>query len=308
MYILAILAGIICAGIGGEIFVRGSVQISKWLRVPVKVIGVTVAAFATSSPEFAVAVTASLAGANAISLGDALGSNVVNILLILGLALIIKPMKANLKEVSTDFTYAALAPLFMLLIAADGVINRTDALMMFMIFGLWIGWTLKEVLANKSKDNQKVKENITIWKPLLLLGTGLIFLILSGKFIVYGATNIALAMGISPFIIGATIVAISTGTPEFATTLIARIKGHDDLSLGTILGSNIFNALFIVSVAAMISPIQIELKTILLPIVFGFLSILMLMPRNNAMSSSKGWVLVVTYFVYILLTINTPIK
>lgn len=301
LFVFALIIGVLFAWLGADLFVRGSVNLSRWIGISTRIIGLTIAAFATSSPEFSVAVTASLSGNNAISLGDALGSNVVNIMLILGLALLIKPMSVKNKQITADYFWAAIAPVIIGILCWDGSISRWDGAILLLAFFVWLTTTIRIALKERA-SRQRIK--ISIWEAIFFLGAGIIFLILAGKLIVYGASNIALLLGVQPFIIGATIVAVATGTPEIATTLIARIKGQDDLSLGTILGSNIFNALFIIAIAAMIMPIQIKIHSIILPLVFGYLSIFLLLPKKNILNRTRGVVLFTLYLFYFWLTVS----
>lgn len=302
MYVLSIFCGVICAWIGGDMFVRGAVGFSRQLGLSAKIVGGTIAAFATSSPELAVAITASLSGENAISLGDALGSNIVNIMLILGLATLISPLKTKPREILNDYIFAAIAPLFIFLLAWDGIISRFDALALLGLFGYWLICSIRQALAEKNTRPSSRKKSVRLDSALFLAG-GVLLLIAAGRFIVYGATNIALGLGISPFIIGATIVAISTGTPEIATTIVARWRGHDDLSLGTILGSNIFNALFVVAWAALITPIQIKPQSILLPVLFGSACIIPLF-SSRIIGRKQAVLLLIGYICFVLLTIR----
>jgi cation:H+ antiporter len=301
---LAVSLGILCAGVGGELFVRGAVGIGHWLRVPIGLIGVTIAAFATSSPEMAVALTAASAGTPQIALGDALGSNVVNISLILALALLITPIAASFATLRRDFGVALLTPLVIALLAFDGRLSRIDGLLLLAIFGGWLALVVQEARTHRTAAPALVEEQAR-GKPLLLTIIGLLFLIAAGRFIVTGAKGIAVAHGIDPFIIGATIVAVATGTPELAMTLIALLRKQDHLGLGNILGSNIFNGLFVVALAAIISPITIPWDEVAIGLLWGVVTTLIIIPFYGAViGRQRGLLLLLLYLLYVILLLQ----
>jgi len=269
---LLLLAGVFSAAIGGELFVRGVVGIARWARVSAGIIGATFAAFATSSPELSVSVSSALAGTPQIALGDALGSNVVNIALILGLALVIAPVLAPRYSLRRDYSVALLLPLLLGLLAWDGVLSRTDGLILLALFAVWLVAVVREVYRQRSVAGVMLGEarhGLAILSSL----AGLVFLVASGKLIVAGASGIALAYGIDAFVIGATLVAIGTSAPELATVIVSKLRGHDELGLGTLLGSNIFNGLFIVGVAASIHPIAVTPTEVAIGLLLGLLAL-----------------------------------
>lgn len=294
-----LLIGVICAGVGGELFVRGSVSLALWLRISPGIIGATVAAFATSSPELSVAISSALAGEPEISLGDALGSNVVNVALILALALIISGIQSPRDNIKRDFPVALLVPIITGILFLDGELSRYDGLLMLLMFFAWLLAAIIEARKQRSAAEQILGEHHK-WLVILSCLAGIGLLVAAGNFIVMGARGIALAFGIDEFIIGATIVAIGTSTPELATTIIAKIRGHDEVGLGTILGSNIFNGIFIVAVASIIHPITAEWRDIVITLVFGFIVLVCTYPsRSGYIDRSRGVLLLVLYVVYL---------
>jgi cation:H+ antiporter len=299
MDFLLLLAGVICAAIGGELFVRGVVGIALWARISTGIIAATFAAFATSSPELSVSVTSSLAGTPQIALGDALGSNVVNIALILGIALLIAPLNIQKEVLKRDFTIALLAPIILASLAHDGVLSRADGVVLLSLFSVWLIIIVLEVRRQRSvvaailgdkKHGRSVAESIF----------GLAFLVISGKLIVSGATGISAYYGIDPFVVGATLVAIGTSAPELATVVISRLRGHDEVGLGTILGSNIFNILFVVAVAAMLNPILINWSEVSIGLVFCLITSICLFPfKAGLIEKWRGALLLALYVAYI---------
>ncbi|HEX9184073.1 MAG TPA: calcium/sodium antiporter [Burkholderiales bacterium] len=296
--VLALILGVGLAAAGGELFVRGAVGISHALRVPPGIIGATVVAFATSSPELSVSASAALAGAPQIGLGDALGSNVVNIALVLGITLAISGAGDARGSLRRDFPVALLVPVITALLLLDGVISRLDGLLMLGAFAAWLVSTVVEARRARSSAEQVLGLRRP-WMAAAHAALGLGLLIAASQLIVYGAKAIALALGVDPYVIGATLVAVGTSAPELATALVARLRGHDELSLGTLLGSNIFNGLFIVAVAATIHPIEVRWTEVAATLGFGLAALAFAFPwRGWAGDRRRGVLLLVLYAAY----------
>lgn len=300
----ALLLGVVCAGIGGELFVRGAVGLASWARISPGIIGVTVAAFATSSPELSVAVNAALAGKPQITLGDALGSNVVNVALILGLALVISGIQSSRDSIKRDFPVALLIPMVTGVLCLDGALSRFDGLLMLGMFFTWLAAVIVEARSQRGAAG-KVLGAQSGWLTVLSCIAGLAFLAAAGNFIVAGARGIALSFGIDEFIIGATVVAVGTSMPELATTLIAKFRGHDEVGLGTILGSNIYNGIFIIAIAAIITPISVVWREVAVTLLFGLAALALAYPsREGLIGRSRGVLLLALYAVYLAVTFH----
>src|SRR3989338_1543602 len=224
---LGLTVGVFCAGIGGELFVRGVVGIARWARVSAGIIGATVAAFATSSPELSIAITSAMAGRPQISLGDALGSNVVNVALILALALVISGIQSPRDSIKRDFPVALLVPVITGVLFLDGVLSRFDGFLMLSMFLAWLTAAVIEARKQRSAAEEILGE-YRGWLAILSCVFGIAFLVAAGYYIVAGARGIAISFGIDEFIIGATIVAVGTSMPELATVVISRLRGHDE--------------------------------------------------------------------------------
>ena len=244
---IALISGLICAGTGGELFVRGAVGLAHWARISPGIIGATVAAFATSSPELSVSISSAIAGKSQIALGDALGSNVVNVALILALALVISGIQSPRNSLNRDFPVAALIPIITGVLCLDGELSRFDGLLMLGMFLAWLVAAVIDARKQRSVADEVLGEHRG-WMVLLSMVAGLGLLVAAGNLIVAAAKGIASSFGIDDFIIGATLVAVGTSMPELATTVVAKLRGHDEIGLGTILGSNIFNGIFIVPI------------------------------------------------------------
>lgn len=298
---LLLASGIFCAALGGDLFVRGAIGLAHAARVSGAIVGSTIAAFATSSPEFAVAVTSGIQHTPQVSLGDALGSNVVNIALILGLALLVSPIHAARASIRRDFPVALSVPALAALACSDGMLSRFEASLLMAFFMLWLAGVIVSALRQRDSTTAESTNKLLRGHHAAAIGFGgLLLLIAAGEMIVSGARGIATAFGISDFVIGATIVAAGTSAPELATALIAKWRGHDDIGLGTLLGSNIFNGLWIVPVAALIHPVEIELEQAGTAVAFGMAALLVAFPpQSGIIDRGRGAVLLLVYAAYV---------
>jgi cation:H+ antiporter len=297
---LVLLTGLACAGGGGELFVRGTVGLARAARLSPGIIAATVAAFATSSPELTVAVSSALAGAAEISLGDALGSNVVNVAVILGAALVIAPLEAPWRSVKRDLSVALATPLLLAVLLADGRLSRAEGLVLLACFIGWLLATMHEARRQRSAAGAVLGER-WLGRAAAETGAGLALLIAAGKLIVFGATGVAKGLGLSEFAIGAIIVAVGTSVPELATAIVSRLKGHDEVSLGTVLGSNIFNGLFIVGIAATMAPMSVPFAAAAPALVVGLCALLLVLPgRSDAIPRWRSCVLLPAYAMYLI--------
>ena len=302
MDLIMLLAGVALAGPGGELFLRGTVGIARWARVSPGIIGVTVAAFATSSPELSVAISSAAAGKPEISLGDALGSNVVNIALVLGCALAISGIRTPRGSIRRDFPFAVVVPLVTGVLMLDGRISRFDGLLLLAMFAGWMFLTLAEAMMQRGAARANDGGRAPRGQPAAILcATGLALLVAAGALIVAGARGLAAAWGVGEYVIGAAIVSVGTSVPELATTVIAKLRGHDDIGLGTILGSNIFNNAFIVAVAAIICPIPVARAQVAATLVFGLAAVAIVYPRKDGLiSRRRGAMLLALYAAYLV--------
>jgi len=297
---LALLLGIVCAGAGGELFVRGIVGMASALRISPGIVAATVAAFATSSPELTVSINSALAGTPRLALGNALGSNVVNVALILAAAVLIAPITATRHTIARDFPVALTVPVILGVLLVDGVLSRLEGAL---LLGLFVGW-LVVVIHEAHRQRSATAAVLGEYKPVraaIEAIAGLALLILAGRLIVAGATGVAQTHGIDPFIIGATVVAVGTTVPELATAIVSGLKGHEEVGLGTVLGSNIFNGLFIVGVASTIAPIAITVREVAPALVLGLAAVALSYPRRSgAIERWRGVILLGVYAAYLV--------
>lgn len=300
---LALLAAIPVAALGGASFLEGVLGVAAWLRLPKLLVATTLAAFATSSPELAVSSLAALAGKPEIGLGDALGSNVVNLGLILGLALLFGALAARSDELRRDFIVALVVPILTLVLALDGALSRVDGALLLALFVLWSFQVLRQAIVRRPVSQTDNRPPVSALRALVHLLAGLAALILAGRLFVTGASGIAGALGVAPYLIGVTIVAVGTSLPELVTVLLSRLRGHDDVGLGTVLGSNLFNGLAIVGVAATIHPIRTPLGEVAIALAFGVVTVLLMLPQAGVISRRRGLALLAAYGAFVFVTL-----
>jgi cation:H+ antiporter len=303
----ALLVGVACAAIGGELFVRAAVGIAAWARIPAGVIGATIAAFATSSPEVAVAISSATEGQPELALGDGLGSNVVNIALVLGLTLLVGPITAPRASVRRDMPTALAIPIVTVVTAIDGRISRLDGVILMALFGAWLVLTTLDARRQRSAAVAVLAERSHA-RSIGEMLVGIAFLIAAGRLIVHGAEGVGAELGLDTFIVGATFVAIGTSTPELATTLIARVRGHSEIGLGTVVGSNIYNGGFVIALAALIHPIDFSFREVGAAIGYGVGLVLMLMGAGGTLGRRLGFAFVAIYasYVVVLIALGPP--
>ena len=294
-HILTLVLGLAFAGLGGELFVRGAVGVAAALRIPPGIVGATIAAFATSSPELAVALGSALAGEPELALGDALGSNVVNVGLVLGTAVLVGPIRVGGGAISRDLAAAIAIPVLTVVLASDGRLGRPDALVLLAVFGVWLGATVVEARRERSATPGILGET-TLRRALPVGVVGLLLLVAAGRLIVSGARGVGDDVGLDAFVVGVVLVAIGTSTPELATAVIARLRGHEEIGLGTVLGSNVYNGAVIVPVAALIAPITIAWSEIAVSLLFGIAVVALVAPVfGSILGRRRGTALVLLY-------------
>lgn len=306
--ILMLLAGVLLAWFGGEWFVEGGVGLAKWARWPSAVVGLTVAAFGTSSPELLVAIRSALDGVPEISLGDVLGSNVMNVSLVLAVVLVAAGLRTGENHGQRrDWTVAAALPIVIGILLMDGGYSRLDAIILLALFAAWLGMVLAHALGHAAREAEitRAEPHPPLKRTLVWLAGGLGMLIVAAHLVVTGGKGVAIALGWSNFIVGAVVVALATSTPELATTIISRIRGHHDVGLGNIVGSNIFNVCFITPVAALIQPYEVRFHEILPSLVCGVVTMLLIFPpRSGFLRRWHGICLLGVYVVYVVMTMK----
>ena len=265
---LFLAAGLVCLIIGGDILVRGSVGLAEKLNIPPMIIGLTIVAFGTSAPELFISVKAALDNASGIAIGNVVGSNIANVLLVMGLPALIAPMVCDEKNILRNIiVMLGMTVVFMMMMGIDGTISRLDGVILLGLLGafLWDQYrasqkTGSEAVHDYHEEIESVPANGLVIAALI--AGGLIALPFGADLTVDSAVSIAQKWHVSDDVIGLTIVALGTSLPELATSLMAAIRRNGDIALGNVVGSNIFNIGSIMGIAAIISPMQASAKII----------------------------------------------
>jgi len=259
--VLFIVGGLVMLFVGAEGLIRGSSNLAIKIGITPLVVGLTVVAFGTSTPELVVSLKAALLGNSSISLGNVVGSNIANIALILGVAALIKPLDVHAKVIMREIPIMIGLSLLLILLLIDGEISFIDGLILFI--GLIVYVVVNVLMARKEKNSEVdlefkegLKSKLGIPVSIILMIAGLGLLILGANLFVQGAVAIARLFNVSDAIIGLTIVAIGTSLPELITSIVAAYKNEADIAIGNVVGSNIFNILGILGITALIIPIS----------------------------------------------------
>ena len=241
---------------GADRLTDGATAIAQRLNVPQMVIGLTVVAMGTSMPEFFVSLVSALKGTTDMAVGNVVGSNVFNTMLIVGVAAMVAPMAISVNTVKKDIPCAVLSSLVLVLMSLDGEISRIDAAVLFIGFLLFMGYTLRLAKGNGGEENV-----IVPMKPLkaaFFVLLGLTCLVLGSQLFVNAASRLARTLGASDAMIGLTIVAGGTSLPELATSVVAAMKGRSSIAIGNVIGSNVFNVLMILGITGVICPMDLQ--------------------------------------------------
>jgi len=301
-----IVVGLTLLFYGGDFLVTGSARLARFLKISPFVIGATVIAFGTSAPELAVAILAALDAAPELAMGNVIGSNIANIGLVLGITAMIAPIVIASKRFNREYPPFLLAAFLILFLAWDLKIHRLEGAIMVSLLALYIWRSLshKEDLSSELEDETSLlTDKGPAFQFLLIIG-GLVSLVGGAKFLVSGGVSIARNIGISEWFIGITIVAIGTSLPEIVSSIMAARRGHGEMAIGNIFGSNIFNILMVLGITSLIHPLNIsEPIHPDLIIATGITSLLLVLIvfGKHSLGKISGVTLLATYFLYITL-------
>ncbi|MDH5611096.1 MAG: calcium/sodium antiporter [Gammaproteobacteria bacterium] len=257
---IAIIAGLALLVWSADRFIFGAAAAARNMNISPLVIGLTIVGFGTSAPEMLIACFASLDGSPAMAIGNAIGSNITNITLVLGVAALIIPLNVHSRILKKELPLLLVAMLLSLTLLIDGELSFTDGLLLFGSLVLIMWWITHQALTERNHDamedeyDDEIPCNVPMPKAIFWLIAGLTLLIASSKLLVWGAVNIATAMGISELVIGLTIIAIGTSLPEMAATIAGALKNEHDIAIGNIVGSNLFNTLGVLAVPGLLAP------------------------------------------------------
>ncbi|TVQ87518.1 MAG: sodium:calcium antiporter [Bacteroidetes bacterium] len=312
VYVLFII-GFVFLIYGANFLVDGAASLAKKYNISNIVIGLTIVALGTSSPELVVNLIASFKGSEDVALGNIMGSNISNIFLILGVSALIFPLTVNNNTYRKEIPLALLAALVLGIAANDAIIDghglsfitRSDGLILIAFFLLFMHYAFSIARLTQPEDYQiKVYSVVKSW---LMIVTGIAGLVLGGKWIVDGAVIIAASLGMSEALISLTIIAIGTSLPELATCVVAALKKNPDIVIGNVIGSNIFNVFFVLGISAVIKPLPfnpvLNFDVITGIIACALLLFFLLIPRRKVLERWQGGAFVLIYVVYIVLLV-----
>lgn len=316
--IFAIIGGLLLLIWSADRFVDGAAATARHFGMPQLLIGIVIIGFGTSAPEMIVSALSALNGNPGIALGNAYGSNITNIGLILGLTALVLPLAVNSQVLKQELPVLIFVTVLSAFLIMDGDVLRLDAWILLGIFFIYMGWTIWTGLRNRDdslvhdvKEELQEQEYMSLAKALMWVVIGLALLMGSSQLLVWGAVEIARYFGVSDLVVGLTIVAVGTSLPELASSIAAARKNEVDLAVGNIIGSNLFNTLAVVGLAGAIAPMQIEQEvftrdmpvmsvlTVLL-LVFGF-------GKKGQINRIKGLILLLAYISYNFYLFKTAI-
>lgn len=270
MYLLLIV-GFVLLVKGADFFVSGASSVAKALKVPSVIIGLTIVAMGTSAPETAVSITASLGGNNGISLGNIIGSNIFNLLMVIGISAVIIPFNSDKEILKRDMLWNVAITVLLLVLIFDGSLSRLDGVILLAGIAAYLTVVVRSALKNRVEDNSD--EKVSVPKAVVFILGGLAAIVFGGDLVVDNASLIAKSLGMSDTLVGLTIVAIGTSLPELVTSIVAAKKGDSGLALGNAVGSCIFNILFILGIASTIAPMTADYEIIADVCILIFVSI-----------------------------------
>ena len=262
--IVAIIAGFLLLIWSADRFICGAAATARNFNISPLIIGLTIVGFGTSAPEMLVAVIASADASPGLAIGNALGSNIANITLVLGMAALVMPLDVHSRILRKELPMLLLAMLLMLLVIEDNHLGRTDGLILTSSVLLLMWWVTRQALLNRADDPMYEEYEKELPKPmstrlaLIWLALGLVVLVISSKILVWGAVQIATEFGVSDLLIGLTIVAIGTSLPELAASIAGALKNEHDIAIGNVVGSNMFNTLAVMGIPGLIYPSTLD--------------------------------------------------
>ena len=298
--VLLLLVGFVLLIKGADFFVDGSSSVAKLLKIPSVVIGLTIVAMGTSAPEAAVSITAGIQGSNEIAISNVVGSNIFNMLVVVGVCALIKPFDLDKTILKRDFPVNIIAGAVLLVVALMGmVLSRLDGVILLAMMAIYITWLVVSAVRNREESDDEIKTMSPILSIICIVG-GLAAVIFGGDLVVDNAVAIAKVFGLSETFIGLTIIAIGTSLPELVTSIVASKKGENGLALGNVVGSNIFNILLILGLSSSLSEIALDSRAVANVIFLIAMTVIMylLCVFRKKLSRGIGIGMVSAYVVY----------
>ena len=286
---------------GADAFVEGASEVSRRLKVPPVIVGLTIVAFGTSLPEFAVSLSAAVSGSNGIAAGNVVGSNIFNSLMVVGFSAMFVRLPVSDSIIKRDYPFMAVITLVLLCVFFDGSMSRANGLILIVFFIFFLTYTVRSALKARSDARDEAGiEGMSTLKCLLCIVLGAAGIIVGGDMVVDNASTLAVALGMSDTLVGLTIVSVGTSLPELVTSLVAAKKGENDISIGNVVGSNIFNICFVLGLSTSIHPIGISPEIVIDTAILLAIVVLMAIPIfRKKIGRIDGAVMVLTYAAYI---------
>ncbi len=305
LQVVLLIVGFIFLIKGSDFFVDGASSIASLLKIPTIIVGLTIVAFGTSAPEAAVSITSSLVGNNAMAVSNVIGSNLFNMLMVIGIAALLSNLLMEKSVLEKDLPFlVGITALWAIFIFIGWDINNIEGIILLIILLAYVYYLIRS--ARKSKDaNEVEKPKLTLPKSIIFIVIGLAGIIIGGDFVVDGASAIAMALGMSETLVGLTIVAIGTSLPELVTSITALRKGENQLVIGNVIGSNIFNILFVLGASSAISSIPLDPSMIIDVIFMIAVTILCFIfgKTQDKYDKKEGIILIALFILYMAFAI-----
>ena len=313
--ILILVIGFVLLIKGADYFVEGSSSVARRLKVPSLIIGMTIVAMGTSLPECAVSVTASLTGNNTLAVSNVVGSNIFNLMVVCGVCALFAPLTIKKDTLQKEFPLSIICAILLMFLGYFGMsLGHVEGVILLIIFVGYLLWMIQAARTARKKhmkerlmtEEEKFAEDdvdiLPVWKCLVFIVGGMIAIKYGGDFVVDGASVIAAGLGLSQTLIGLTIVATGTSLPELVTSIVAARKNEVDMALGNVIGSNIFNILFVLGIAASISPVAFLLENIIDIIILVIMSLIVMAFAwtSQTIKRNEGIFMLVVYAAYLV--------
>ena len=316
-----LIGGFVLLVKGADVFVDGSSGIARFFKIPSLVIGLTIVAFGTSAPEAAVSITASITGQTGIAVGNISGSNIFNILVVLGICAMIKPISVQRSIMNRDYLLMLIACVAFFVVSADiwlgsgtNMVSRGDGIILALFFCIFMYMTIRSALKGRNEPTtlpdvpheapkeKKAEPPVKLPKSIIMAILGLAGVVIGGQLVVNGASDIAKSFGASETLIGVTVVAIGTSLPELVTSIMAARKGENDIAVGNVIGSNIFNILLVGGLASAISPIAMNMNNLIDIVILVIVSvyIMALVWKKQLLTRAGGVSMLAVYAAYMV--------
>lgn len=312
--VFVLIIGFVLLIKGADFFVEGASSVAKMLKVPSLIIGMTIVAMGTSLPETSVSIAASMNNQNTLAVSNVVGSNIFNLMVVLGVCAVITELKVSKDVLKRDYPFSVLCAILLLVAGVIGMtLGRMDGIIFLVIFAVFIFYLIKSALdARKSGEisekeremNEEMEEmqDLPVWKCILYIVGGAIAIKYGGDWVVDSASVIATSFGISATLVGLTICSVGTSLPELVTSIVAARKNELDMAVGNVVGSNVFNILMVLGIAATVSPIAFLTENIIDIVVLLVFSLItwVLCVTQKKLSKKEGILMLVLYTIYLV--------